>query len=144
MSNGGPSRSDGATKTVRGSIEGVMYALRNSPALRFAVPAFRLVAHLEAVSWIGLLTGMALEYGPFGREATGDVLVTLFGSVHGGLVIVFVALAALLTLRLRWRASTVAWAVAATVPPFATVAFDLWAARTGRYAPAREGLSSRP
>lgn len=100
-----------------------------------AVPAFRAVANLEALSWVGLLTGMALEYVFTARAELGEVLVSVFGALHGGLVIAFVALALLLSWQLRWRWRLLAVAVAATIPPFATVAFDLWAHRTGRYAP---------
>lgn len=95
--------------------------------------AFRLVAHLEAVSWAGLLTGMLFEYGIPSLHDLGDRLVFLFGSVHGGLVIVYVALAAAVGLARRWSWSTLGVALAATIPPFATLAFDAWAVRTGRY-----------
>lgn len=95
---------------------------------------FRLVAHLEAVSWAGLLAGMVLEHLVARYAELGDRLVFAFGSVHGGLVIVYVVLAIGVGLGRGWRRITWALALAATVPPFATVAFDVWARRTGRYA----------
>lgn len=104
--------------------------------------AFRLVAHLEAVSWTGLLLGMLLERVLVRYAELGDELVFVFGSVHGGLVIVYVGLAIGVGLGRSWRTRTFALALAATVPPFATLAFDAWARRTGRYALADEATSA--
>ena len=104
--------------------------LSRSPRI---VPFFRVVANLEAVSWAGLLIGMLFKYVPSGQVALGHDLVTLFGRLHGALVIVYAAAAVATALRLRWKPVTAALALAATVPPFATVAFDLWAHRAGRY-----------
>ena len=95
--------------------------------------AFRLVAHLEAVSWAGLLVGMFLERVLVRYAELGDRLVFAFGSVHGGLVIVYVGLVVGVGLTRGWRPLTWALALAATVPPFATLAFDAWARRNGRY-----------
>ena len=107
-----------------------MRAAMRRPAF---LSAFRLVAHLEAVSWAGLLLGMLFEYGIPAHHDLGDRLVFLFGSVHGGLVIVYVALAVAVGVGRRWSWTTLGVALAATIPPFATLAFDVWARRTGRY-----------
>lgn len=97
------------------------------------LPTFRLVAILEAFSWAGLLLGMLLKYVLTAQEALGTELVTVFGTAHGALVMVYVALALAVALRQRWGWRTTGLALAATVPPFATVVFDLWAERTGKY-----------
>lgn len=96
----------------------------------FAVRAFRAVAVAEAFSWAGLLVGMYLKW----VAGTTERGVEVFGPVHGGLVLVYVALAVLVAVRLRWSLWTTFLALAATVPPFCTVAFDAWAHRSGRYA----------
>ena len=110
-----------------------MNSLRELPGASFAVPAFRLVANLEALSWAALLIGMLFKYVIAGQAHLGESLVMVFGSIHGGLVIVYVALAGLTWLKLRWRLTTLVLAVIATIPPFATVAFDRWAAHRGHY-----------
>lgn len=109
---------------------------------RALLSTFRLVAHLEAVSWTGLLVGMFLERVLVRYAELGDRLVFAFGSAHGGLVIVYVVLAVAVGLGRGWRPATWALALAATVPPFATVAFDGWARRTGRYALPNEAASA--
>lgn len=103
-----------------------------SPTPRI-VPVFRVVANLEAFSWAGLLIGMLFKYVLTGQGGLGHDLVTLFGRLHGGLVIVYAGAAVATALRLRWKPVTAALALAATVPPFATVAFDVWAHRSGHY-----------
>jgi integral membrane protein len=98
------------------------------------LPIFRLVAHLEAVSWTGLLLGMLLERVLTQYAALGDQLVALFGSVHGLLVLAFAGLGVALAVARRWPPSMYAWGFLATLLPFATVVFDRWAVRHGRYA----------
>ncbi|WP_454043600.1 DUF3817 domain-containing protein [Cellulosimicrobium sp. Marseille-Q8652] len=95
----------------------------------WVVRAFRAVAIAEAFSWAGLLVGMYLKW----VAGTTERGVEIFGPVHGGLVLVYVALALVVAVRLRWSLWTTFLALAATVPPFCTVAFDVWAHRTGRY-----------
>ena len=108
------------------------------------IPAFRLVAHLEAVSWAGLLTGMALEYVFTAYYELGDRLVFLFGSVHGGLVLAYGVLGASVAITRRWKARGWTYGIIASFVPFATVALDLWAARTGRYRRPSERVSATP
>jgi integral membrane protein len=92
------------------------------------------VAHLEAVSWAGLIAGMLLEYVFVQHHDLGDRLVFAFGSVHGGLVLGYGALGATLAFTRRWGAREWTFGILASFVPFATVALDLWMARTGRYA----------
>lgn len=118
--------------------------MSQSPRPSRLIPAFRLVAHLEAVSWAGLLTGMALEYVFTTYASLGDRLVFLFGSVHGGLVLAYGVLGASVAITRRWRAKGWTYGVVASFVPFATVALDLWAVRTGRYRRPDEGVSRVP
>ncbi|MDQ8041746.1 DUF3817 domain-containing protein [Cellulosimicrobium sp. XJ-DQ-B-000] len=106
-------------------------AATGSPAPHpWQVRAFRAVAIAEAFSWAGLLVGMYLKW----VAGTTERGVEIFGPVHGALVLVYVALAVLVAVRVRWSLWTTFLALAATVPPFCTVLFDVWAHRTGRYA----------
>ncbi|WP_255365235.1 DUF3817 domain-containing protein [Cellulosimicrobium sp. I38E] len=108
-----------------------------TPAHPWQVRAFRAVAIAEAFSWAGLLVGMYLKW----VAGTTERGVEIFGPIHGALVLVYVALAVLVAVRVRWSLWTTFLALAATVPPFCTVLFDVGAHRTGRYtAPARRAV----
>lgn len=89
---------------------------------------FVAVAIAEAVSWTGLLIGMYFKY----LTDAGDLGVKVFGPLHGGIFVLYVALALVLARLLRWSWGTTLLALACSVPPFATVAFELWATRSGR------------
>lgn len=99
----------------------------------FLLPVFRAVAHVEALSWAGLLTGMVLKYLVASQADLGSELVSWFGMVHGVLVMVYVALAWNVGRAFRWPLATTALALLAAIPPFATVVFDRWALGSGRY-----------
>ena len=102
---------------------------------RTAATAFRIVAVAEALSWVGLLAGMYVKYVP----QTSEAGVQFFGPVHGGIFVAYVVLALVASRLLRWDARTTLLALAASVPPLATVLFERWATRTGRL-PAREAV----
>ena len=95
---------------------------------RTAAIAFRIVAVAEACSWIGLLIGMFVKYVP----ETTELGVKIFGPIHGGIFVAYVVVAVLAARVLRWNAGTTLLALAASVPPLATLWFDRWATRTGR------------
>ena len=96
--------------------------------------AFRAVAVAEALSWVGLLAGMYVKYVP----ATTEAGVQFFGPVHGAVFVAYVLVALVATRVLGWSRWTALLALAASVPPLATVVFERWAGRTGRLqAPAR-------
>lgn len=94
------------------------------------VMAFRVFAVAEAVSWTGLLAGMYAKYvadvGPGGVE--------VFGPIHGTVFIGYVLLALLTWRQQRWSFLVGVAALVSSIPPFATLAFELFAARTGRLA----------
>jgi len=92
------------------------------------VEAFRVVAFAEALSWAGLLTGMFFKY----VVDAGEQGVHVFGPIHGTVFVAYVVLAALTWWRLRWSLPVAVLALAASVPPFCTVLFEVWADRTGR------------
>ncbi|MGY1771489.1 DUF3817 domain-containing protein [Blastococcus sp. SYSU D00813] len=95
---------------------------------RTAVQLFRAVAVAEALTWVGLLAGMYVKYVP----ETSEVGVQVFGPVHGAVFVLYVAVTLLTARVLRWSPGTALLALAASVPPFATVGFEVWARRTGR------------
>ncbi|MDW5322700.1 DUF3817 domain-containing protein [Plantactinospora sp. KLBMP9567] len=88
---------------------------------------FVLAAVAEAISWLALLVGMAVKYGPPGNE----IGVQIFGPVHGGLFLAYVGLVLLVARLGRWRWLTVGVALVCAVPPFATLGFERWARRRG-------------
>ncbi len=95
---------------------------------RTAVQLFRAVAVAEALTWVGLLAGMYVKYVP----ETSELGVKVFGPVHGAVFVLYVAVALLTARRLRWSPGTTLLALAASVPPLATVVFEWWARRSGR------------
>jgi len=88
---------------------------------------FRVVAVVEAATWLGLLVGMATKYLGSGSE-TG---VTVFGPVHGVVVLVYVAVTVVVAGRLGWGGRATALALLASVPPFGTLVFEAAAERQG-------------
>ena len=95
---------------------------------RTAATAFRIVAVAEALSWVGLLAGMYVKYVP----QTSEVGVQVFGPIHGGVFLAYVVVTLVAGRVLRWDRWTTLLALAASVPPLATVLVERWASRTGR------------
>ena len=95
---------------------------------RTVAAAFRVVAVAEALSWVGLLVGMYVKH----VAGTSEAGVQVFGPVHGGIFLGYVAIAVVAARVLRWSVPTTLLALAASVPPLATVAFERWASRRGR------------
>jgi integral membrane protein len=105
------------------------------------VQLFRVVATAEAVSWLGLLAGMYLKY----VTEAGELGVQVFGPLHGGIFLAYLLLTLLVARSARWNARTTVVGLACSVPPFATLAFELWAQRTGRLAgPAQRPAGAQP
>ncbi len=104
------------------------------------VRLFRGCAVAEACSWVGLLVGMFFKYVVVGD----DIGVTVFGPVHGALFVAYVVVAVAVGRVLRWNASTLLLALAASVPPLCTVWFERWARRTGRLAGAHRSSGAPP
>jgi integral membrane protein len=95
---------------------------------RTAATGFRIVAVAEALSWIGLLAGMFVKR----VLDSSEVGVQVFGPIHGAIFVAYVVVALLASRVLRWDVRTTLLALAASVPPLATLLFERWAARTGR------------
>jgi integral membrane protein len=107
-------------------------SLTAAPSLR---TLFRAAALTEAVSWAGLLVGMAFKHVISGDE-TG---VHIFGPLHGAAFILYVVAAVAAARGFGWRRRTTLLALAASIPPLLTWAFERWAERTGRLSRAGVG-----
>ena len=93
---------------------------------------FLVVAGLEALSWVGLLTGMYLK-----RVAeTTELGVQIFGPVHGGVFIAYVALCFIARAKFGWNVKTTLAALVCSIPPFFSVVFEVVADRKGLLRPA--------
>lgn len=92
------------------------------------VAAYRFVAVAEAATWLGLLTGMFFKY----VVESGAEGVHLFGPAHGIAFLTYVVVTTLTWRSQRWSVPVGVLALAASVPPFGTLAFEEWARRTGR------------
>lgn len=106
-----------------------MAAMTNAFDRRSVAGWFRLIALLEAVSWVGLLIGMYFKY--LGTPRT-EIGVKVFGMAHGLIFIGFVAVAVLAGIAFKWAIGTWLLAALASIVPLASVIFLIWADRTGR------------
>ncbi|MEO3760052.1 DUF3817 domain-containing protein [Mycobacterium sp. B14F4] len=106
-----------------------MAAMTRAFDLRSVAGWFRLVALLEAVSWVGLLTGMYFKY--LGTPRT-EIGVKIFGMAHGLVFVAFVVVGLLAAIAFKWTLGTVALALLASIVPLGSVMFLIWADRTGR------------
>jgi len=88
---------------------------------------FVAAAIAEACSWLALLAGMAVKYGPPGN----DLGVKIFGPIHGGLFIAYGLLVLAVARLRRWSLPVTVVALVCAVPPFATLIFERWAHRRG-------------
>lgn len=109
---------------------------------RVTATVFRVVAVIEALTWIGLLGGMYVKYLGSGSEAG----VHLFGPLHGGAFVAYVVVTVVAALHLRWSLWPTLVALAASVPPVGTLVADWWLHRTGRLAPRakEQGRTTEP
>jgi integral membrane protein len=90
---------------------------------------FRLIALLEAVSWVGLLVGMYFKYL---ASPANEIGVKVFGMAHGLIFIAFVAVGLLAGIAFKWTIGTWLLVSAASIVPLGSVIFLIWADRTGK------------
>ena len=105
---------------------------------RTQVQLFRTVATAEAVSWACLLTGMYFKY----LTTAGDLGVRIFGPIHGGIFVAYVLLTLLVARAAGWGRRTTLVGLVCSVPPFATLAFEVWAQRSGRLSTPTAGCNT--
>lgn len=94
---------------------------------------FRTIAIAEAVSWALLLAAMVckwiLKAEPFGLHEGG---VPVAGPIHGGIFLLYVITSLISARVFSWTSKTTRLALAASIPPFATVWFERTADREGK------------
>ena len=88
---------------------------------------FSVVALIEAFTWAGLLVGMYLKY----VSGSTDMGVWLFGRLHGGAFLLYLAVAIVVGARLRWPMWALLLAVLAAIPPLVTLPLEFWYRRRG-------------
>jgi integral membrane protein len=91
---------------------------------------FKLAAIIEACGWTLLITGILVS-----RYITpgSDIPVAIAGRTHGTLFFVYIVAVAVLSPSLRWSWPRTIIAGAASVPPYGSLVFELWAAETRRH-----------
>ncbi|MDZ4264304.1 MAG: DUF3817 domain-containing protein [Mycobacterium sp.] len=109
-----------------------MAAMTSAFDVRSAASWFRFIAFAEAVSWAGLLIGMYFKHL---ASAPTEIGVKVFGPVHGGIFVAFVAAALLVGIAHRWGLGTWLLALLGSIVPLGSVIFLIWADRTGRMGP---------
>ena len=95
---------------------------------------FRVIAIAEACSWLGLLIGMYLKYVPETTEAG----VKIFGPIHGTIFLAYLAISLVARSTFGWSFKVFALALVSSIPPFATVLFEVLADRAGLLGQERE------
>ena len=88
---------------------------------------FRTLAVAEAFTWAGLLVGMFLKY----VTETTELGVRIFGMVHGVVFIAYCLVTVIVAIDQRWSLPRAVLGLAAAVPPFATLGFEVYADRRG-------------
>ncbi|QRY63636.1 DUF3817 domain-containing protein [Gordonia sp. PDNC005] len=105
---------------------------------------FRFVAVIEAITWAALLIGMGFKY-----IGGIDSAVRIPGMAHGGVFVVYLIVTVVAASSLKWwterptlslrikgigadvRVPVILLALIASIPPFFTVWFEVWARRNG-------------
>lgn len=82
---------------------------------------FRLVAVAEAITWALLLGGMFLKY----VTETTELGVRIGGMLHGIVFVAYCLTVVVVSVDRRWTLGRTLLGLAAAVPPFFTVWFDL-------------------
>ncbi|MGV9412838.1 DUF3817 domain-containing protein [Nocardia sp. NPDC003693] len=101
---------------------------------------FRFVAVLEAVSWALLIVGMIC------KRLDEPIMwpVKVFGMFHGAVFVAFLIVALLAARELKWPWWVALLALASSIPPFFTVLFELWAAKSGLLGELSTGRRTEP
>ncbi len=92
------------------------------PAL---LKALRYVGHTEAVSFLLLL----FIATPIKHFAGNPMPVKVLGPIHGGLFLLYIAMAIAATVRFRWSWTHIPLAVVASVMPFGPFVYEAWLRR---------------
>ena len=88
---------------------------------------FGVLAFAEAVTWTLLITALILR-----AVAHVEWAVGVAGGIHGFVFLAYAATALLVAINQRWSIGVAVLAVGSAVIPCATIATELWLARSGR------------
>lgn len=88
---------------------------------------FRAAAIAELVTWTLLIAGMIVEYGLH----AGDWGVRIGGGVHGFVFLAYLVVTTVVAVNQRWSAGALVLGWVSAVVPYATVPFEVAAARRG-------------
>lgn len=88
---------------------------------------FGVLAFAEAVTWTLLITALILR-----ATAHVEWAVGVAGGIHGFVFLAYAATALLVAINQRWSIGVAVLAVGSAVVPYATIATELWLARSGR------------
>lgn len=89
---------------------------------------FRFVAVAEAVTWTLLLGALLLR----ALVQSPPIVLTIVGSIHGAVFLAYGVVAALVGVNNRWGLGRTVGGIALAIVPYATVPFEIRAARSGR------------
>lgn len=89
--------------------------------------AFVICAIVEAITWVGLLIGMLFKY----VVASNEVGVQIFGPIHGAAFMIYVVVTLVAAVTFKWRWWVTLIALAAAIPPLATIWAERWITRRG-------------
>lgn len=104
------------------------------------VTAFKVVAILEALTWVWLLFGMYGKWVGGNEEAVAKP-----GMTHGIVFVVLAILTIAVAYARKWDVKTLVLGALATVLPFCSVVFEVWAQRAGKLdAPASAVPAAEP
>lgn len=96
-----------------------------------AARLFRLAAHVEAVTWAGLLVGMLFKY----VLSDSELGVKVFGPLHGVAFLGYLAATIEARRTFGWSWRLLLAALAASIPPLATWPFERFVTRRGALTP---------
>ena len=88
---------------------------------------FGVLAFAEAVTWTLLITALILR-----ATAHLEWAVGVAGGIHGFIFLAYAATALLVAINQRWGIGVTVLAIGSAVVPYATIATELWLARSGR------------
>jgi RND superfamily putative drug exporter len=107
--------------------------------MRVMTRVLRIAAITEAVTWAGLLVAMYLKY----VQDDHSRAVWMLGTLHGYVWMAYVLVVFLVRAEYRWDRRMTLIALASSVPPFATVPFEIWATGQLRAQRAADPLGQR-
>lgn len=85
---------------------------------------FRLAAFTEAVTWMMLISSIIMRNQGF---PGGDIAVSISGTVHGTMLLVYITLIVVLSRSMEWGIWRIVGGFVAGNIPFATIGFERFA-----------------